>query len=251
MLVKLLKKLSSISEFVSRNGLKSFLELKKKNIHYSRYELFNKSWLKELNVKTVLDIGANIGEFSLIFDQIFDKPKIYAFEPLPECIKKLNDISKNYKNLKVKPFALGNSNSKEIIYVSSWAPSSSLLKMGELHKKAAPHSAGSEEIVINVKKLDDVLSPSVIENNLLIKIDVQGFERNVILGGKNIFKLAKVIIIEMSFDELYDQEPRFGELYNELIDLGFEYKGSLKQSVSRIDDSFLQCDGIFINKFIN
>ena len=98
MLVKLLKKLSSISEFVSRNGLKVFLELKKKNVHYSRYELFNKSWLKKLNIKTVLDIGANIGEFSIIFDQIFDKPKIYAFEPLPECIKKLNDISKDYKN---------------------------------------------------------------------------------------------------------------------------------------------------------
>ena len=66
MLVKLLKKLSRISEFVSRNGLKTFLELKKKNVHFSRYEIFNKIWLKELNIKTVLDIGANIGEFSII-----------------------------------------------------------------------------------------------------------------------------------------------------------------------------------------
>ena len=251
MLIRILKKLTNITEFITKVGFRTFFSLKNQNVHYSRYDIFNKTWLKNLDIGTVLDIGANVGEFSLIFSHLFNKPDIYAFEPLPECIKKLENINKINSNIKVLPYALGDSNSTEIMHVSSWAPSSSLLKMGELHKKAAPHSAGSEDININVKRLDDIFPLSNIKNNLLIKMDVQGFEKKVMEGGENTFKQASVVVLEMSFNELYDDEPGFHELYSKLIDMGFLYHGSLKQSVNKDDQSYLQCDGIFLNKNIN
>lgn len=55
------------------------------------------------------------------------------------------------------------------------------------------------------------------------------------------FQAAKIIVIEMSIQELYDGEPGFDDLYCVLISLGFTYHGSLKQSVSKSDESLLQC----------
>jgi len=51
----------------------------------------------------------------------------------------------------------------------------------------------------------------------------------------------------MSFKELYDGEPKFHELYELIISLGFSYQGSLKQSVDKNTDGYFQCDGVFLN----
>ena len=87
---------------------------------------------------------------------------------------------------------------------------------------------------------------SELGDKILIKIDVQGFEKEVIIGGLNIFKIAKIIIIEVSFIELYADEPKFKGIYEILEPLGFSYMGSLKQSVNKKDGSYLQADCIFI-----
>ena len=76
-------------------------------------------------------------------------------------------------------------------------------------------------------------------------MDVQGFEDEVIKGGTEIFQRTKVVVVECSFNELYEDEPKFHGIYSLLYSLGFEYQGSLKQSVKSDDDSYLQADCIF------
>ena len=247
MLTKILRKLYTTMSFLEKEGLSLYLKLKKDGVHPSRYDLFNKSWLKELNIKSVLDIGANKGEFSLIFNYVFNQPLIHAFEPLPSCQSILEEISSKNKNIKVHPVALGDEKTSESLHVSSWNPSSSFLTMGELHKSGYPHSSGSEDIQVDVERLDDYILSHEIQNNLFIKMDVQGFEKKVIEGGIKTFSMASVIVTEMSFRELYDGEPKFHELYELIISLGFSYQGSLKQSVDKTSDGYFQCDGIFLN----
>ena len=60
--------------------------------------------------------------------------------------------------------------------------------MSDLHKKNAPHSAKSTILEIEIKRLDDVVNISDLRNNILIKIDVQGFEAKVIKVVKKFFK---------------------------------------------------------------
>jgi|APSaa5957512535_1039671.scaffolds.fasta_scaffold67948_1 FkbM family methyltransferase len=247
MIVKILRRLTNFLDVLGKIGIKKYCMLKRDGVHYSRYQIFNRKWITDLDICNVLDIGANVGEFTLIFHHLFDDPIIHSFEPLPSCKAKLDSIVSNRPNITFHSHALGARESTEVLHVSSHAPSSSILNMGERHKIDYPHSADSSDVGIQCKSLDSVLGEVTFEGNLLIKIDVQGFEKEVIQGGHKVFSAAKIVVLEMSIQELYDGEAGFDELYSILKSLGFTYHGSLKQSVSKNDESFLQCDGVFIN----
>ena len=62
--------------------------------------MYDKIWLKNLKISTVIDIGANVGEFTNIFNELFPLTYIHAFEPIPECFNKLNERVGNYTNIK-------------------------------------------------------------------------------------------------------------------------------------------------------
>jgi len=222
--------------------------LRKMSINYNRYKLFDKKWLLDSNINTVIDIGANIGEFTFIFSELFPNAYIYAFEPLPDCFNQLEKRTKNMRNIKIFNFALGSTEGELKLHKSSWHPASSFREMGDLHKQNYPHSSESDDLIVRIKKLDDIFKKESLTNNIFIKMDVQGFEDEVIKGGPNIFKNAKVVVVESSYQKLYDNEPLFDGIYSLLKPLGFEFRGSLKQSVSKSDESFLQADCIFIKR---
>tara|TARA_Y100001958_G_C21144615_1_gene482347 strand:+ start:20 stop:790 length:771 start_codon:yes stop_codon:yes gene_type:complete len=225
-------------------------QLKKNGINYQRYKLFEKKWLLQSNINTIIDIGANIGEFTIIFSGLFPGAEIYAFEPLPACYNQLKANTKGIPTISTFNIGLGSKKSKQNIHKSSWHPASSFREMSTIHKKNYPHSSEYEEIEVTIDTLDNILQSESLNKNILIKMDVQGFEDEVIKGGVTIFKHAKVIIVEVSFIELYKEEPLFHGIYLLLTSMGFEYKGSLKQSTDKSDDSFLQADCIFINNSI-
>ena len=243
------KKLELLSKYffsIQNVGLFNYLYLRKEGINIFRYQLFNKQWIKELNIRSIIDIGANIGEMTKIFDLIFKKPSIFMFEPLEVCRDNLQALSNKSDNIKFFPYALGNSDEKKTIFKSSWVPSSSLLEMTDEHKKLYPHSSGSAKENIHIKPLDQSIDHSKLIDNLMIKVDVQGYEKEVIAGGREVFTKAKLIIIELSYLELYEGEPGFHDIYTELLNLGFTFKGALKQSENPDDGSYIQIDAIFI-----
>ncbi|MFM7369285.1 MAG: FkbM family methyltransferase, partial [Sphaerospermopsis kisseleviana] len=86
-----------------------------------------------------------------------------------------------------------------------------------------------------------------IGDNILIKLDVQGYELSVIKGGEKTFKSAKLVIIEVSFYEFYEKQPLFDDIYKYLCNLGFVYRGNLEQFRSRSGDKILFADAIFEN----
>jgi hypothetical protein len=80
----------------------------------------------------------------------------------------------------------------------------------------------------------------------MLKIDTQGFEKNVLLGGTEMLKRVRLIIVETSFGELYKDQPRFPEIYRMLQERGFEYRGSWDQFHNPKDGAPIQQDGIFL-----
>ena len=81
---------------------------------------------------------------------------------------------------------------------------------------------------------------------ILLKIDVQGYEDQVILGATRIMQQVDSIMIEMSFQPLYQGQPLFDEIYQLLISKGFTFAGNMDGLFSPLDGSILQSDGIFI-----
>ena len=202
-----------------------------------------------MDIGTVIDIGASVGEFTAIFAELFPNASIYAFEPLPDCFESLALVADSYGGrVKVFKIGLGSREGNFEFHRSSWAPASSFREMSDLHKKNYPHSAGSESVRVQVETLDNVFRDIGLDDNIFIKMDVQGFEDEVIKGGREVISRARVLVIECSLQQTYEGEPMFDGIYELLKPMGFEYRGSVKQSLRKDDDSFLQADCVFIRK---
>jgi len=205
-------------------------------------------WIQNMNIKTVIDVGAHTGESALQFHELLPNAKIYSFEPLPDCFMRLNANMKNVPNFKSFNLALGDKEGRLQIHRSEFSPSSSPLKMAKLHKEAFPFSSGEISETVDVNTLDNIAQELDLENNILLKIDVQGYENRVITGSRSILGRVKVIIMETSFHELYEGQPLFSDINELLQEQGFVYSGSWGELKSPLDGAPLQQDSIFIRK---
>jgi FkbM family methyltransferase len=207
----------------------------------------NYTWLKELNIQTVLDIGANTGHFATFINGIIPQAQIYSFEPLKECYDQLL-VNCAHLPMKAFHFALGDEEGKAQINVSNYSPSSSLLKLADLHLDVFSYTAFKNTEEITIKRLDQIAPQLQLKDRYLVKIDVQGFEDKVILGGEQTLKNAAIAIVETSFQTLYEGQKLFGEIHNMFSDLGFVFKGNMSQAKHPRDGSFLYADSIFYNR---
>jgi FkbM family methyltransferase len=206
----------------------------------------NNIWLQNRGIKTVLDIGANTGQFANRINEILPEVTIVSFEPIKKCF---DELLLNTKSINVKAFncALGEVEEQQNINISAHSPSSSLLKMADLHTEVFAGTNFVETETISIKRLDDIFADLNITGKLMVKIDVQGFEDRVIKGGINSLKKADLILIETSFEELYEDQLLFDGIYQLLTGLGFIFKGNLTQAINKKDGKILYAESIFIN----
>lgn len=235
-----------IQGFLGIFGVKvSRLPTKEQIQQAAEEERIKNLWLRNIGFKTVLDIGANTGQFVTSMHEIFPDATIYSFEPLADCYKQLIANFGNLPNFHAFNLALGNQTGQVEINRNEFSPSSSFLPMVELHKEAFPYTRKSVIQQVNIAKLDLIAEDLKLEKPLLIKIDVQGFEKEVLAGGQKTISQADIIIIEISLECLYEGQPFFHEIYQELINLGFEYGGNFYQLLNSSDGGILQVDAIF------
>ena len=141
---------------------------------------------------------------------------------------------------------MGDFTGKTEIYRNNFSPSSSLLKVSQINQANFPFSSVEKLEEVEVNSLDEIFKTLKLEDNILLKIDVQGYEEKVLRGAKTILEGIKVIIIETSFCELYEGQPLFTAIYELLSKQGFVYSGSLEELKSPIDGIPLQQDSLFI-----
>ena len=185
---------------------KSFLEIQLK---------FNKS-------VTVIDAGANTGLHSNKIKNIINQEsKLLCFEPIPQLYKSLNERYLNTPNLFVYPYGLGSSERTERLYICEKnLAKSSLLPKHALDSKIK-HNVFNKQEEIQIKKLDNF----ELERVDFIKIDVEGFEYEVIEGSKNIISKYKPLIsteIVWDIDRLL--QKAFDLDYDIWSTLGFKIK---------------------------
>ncbi len=203
------------------------------------------AWLIEYDFKTIIDIGANEGQFTEKMRILFPDATIIAFEPIPETFQRLQFNFSNDSRIKLLNYGLGNTTGVTSFNLNNITDSSSFLEMNELHLNHFQKATPKETIKVYIEKLDDVLIDHEIKYPLLVKIDVQGFEKEVILGGMNTIRKANAVISELSFKTLYNNQPLFDDIYKLLIQAGFSYAGNLEQLHSPDNNLILQADGFF------
>lgn len=208
------------------------------------------NFLKKIPIKTIIDVGANEGQFAEEILNIFPHAEIYSFEPLGDCYEKLTSNFRSNKKVHTYNFALGEQDGEITFSRSSASPSSSILKMGDLHKKLYPHTANLVEEKVKIKRLDDVFAGVNLEDEILLKIDVQGAEERVIRGAGTVLRKANMIITEVSYATLYENQPLFRDIMNLLEKYGFTYIGNMEQFANPLTGAPLFADAIFVKKEI-
>ncbi len=223
--------------------------LRRKGIDYDHFRAYSRPWLRALNIKTILDVGASTGQFARLMHAVLPGARIYSFEPLPECYEALKRALEPEADFHPLQLAIGEENAKLNFYRSIHTPSSSFLKMTKLHREAFPETIeGQQEkaTAVESRRLDDAVKDLAIEDGLLLKLDVQGYESKVIAGAPQTLKRVKVAIIETSFVELYESQPLFDGIYHLMRDAGYVYRGNLQQMMHPTTGEIVQADSVFV-----
>jgi FkbM family methyltransferase len=218
-----------------------------KGIDYDHYRGLRKPWLQSKRIGTVLDVGANVGQFARLAHAVWPSAAIHSFEPLPDCFELLRRAFSPGADFHPWNLGLGDENGTLKIERCGHSPSSSFLPMTQAHREAFPESAGGgdSQVKVSVRQLDDIVSQIDVRGSLLIKVDVQGYELHVIRGGRQTFGRANVVLIETSYLPLYVGQPLFAEVYDEMRLLGFEFRGNLHQMLHPVDGRIVQADSLF------
>ena len=120
--------------------------------------------------------------------------------------------------------------------------------MSDLHKNAFPYTKNTAKETVEVRTLDSVLPQLQLRKNVLAKIDVQGYELDVLRGAEETLAQVDMLILETSFYELYLGQPLFEEVYRYMKEKGFSYRGNFEQVNSAVNGEVLQADAIFVRK---
>jgi FkbM family methyltransferase len=165
----------------------------------------------------IFDIGACEGEDSIRYSKIFPNSKIYAFEPLPDNIAKIEANFSIFpsENIEVIPSALSNSIGEATFYVSSGTPegkenddwdygnkSSSLLQPADV-TKVHNWLKFEKEITVKTQTLNYFTKQQNIKQIDFVHMDVQGAEKMILEGGNHVLKNIKAIWLEVGKIEFY------------------------------------------------
>ncbi len=204
--------------------------------------------MRHRNISSVVDVGANTGQFAKYILKFFPQANIYCFEPLSEPFRELRQWSETQTGrVRVYNIAVGDSTGTVQIHShADHSPSSSILASTEFMARSFPQTENQTEIVVDIDTLDSALSqilPSM-KRELLLKLDVQGYEDRVLRGAQNVLAAADICILEISLENFYKGQADYLDLMQQLYASRFRYAGNLSQSYAN-DGSVLWLDAVF------
>lgn len=168
----------------------------------------------------VYDIGAHNGDWSrILLESLKLNPKIVLFEPQLNNFNRLTELFGNTEN-KLFKVALGSKTGDMMI--RGGGASASIMEADEIQNKLFPGSIDpSAAEKVSMVRLDDLVHKEHLPWADLIKIDVQGYELEVLAGATTALKQAKFLVIELSVICLYKGQPLLTEVIDFLSKSGF------------------------------
>lgn len=161
---------------------------------------------KSYKVKTLVHVGANVGE-ELDFYKSIGINRIYFFEPRPDAIQELYENCKYFRrdiDITILPFGLGSDNDEKFLYEGSQS-SSFLLPKTHLDLYPDIKFNHNTQTSFSVRRGDAVL-PKNLNIDILV-LDTQGYELEVLKGMGNLLNTTKIICTEFFTEELYEGCP--------------------------------------------
>lgn len=200
--------------------------------------------LAGLMLDTVVDIGANRGQFALCARRLYPLARIYSFEPLRRPASVYRRVFAHDAHAQLFKSAVADSAGEAIMHVSRWDVSSSLLPFAQAQHDNYPLTEEAARETVRMGRLSDYLDADAIRGTALLKLDVQGFELAALRGCEGLLECFSYVYVEVSFIELYTGQALAGDVTQYLIEKGFGLAGVANLSSGRSRRP-IQCDFLF------
>ena len=200
--------------------------------------------LGNLSCNTVIDVGSNRGQFTLVARHSFPKAVIFAFEPLPGPSAIFDQLFSIDSATTMINSAIGCETAMATMHVSGSDDSSSLLPISSLQEELFPGTGEVGTIDVNIAPLETFLGCDDIVAPAILKIDVQGCELDVLKGCESLLQKFQWVYCECSFVELYTGQKLASDVVGWLAKRGFQVTGMYNPSYDRNGQS-VQADFLF------
>lgn len=193
-----------------------------------------------------LDAGAHHGEYAESCLSVIPGLQGLCFEPTPETFSRLESRFRGRHAVRCLQVALGAKEGTATLMRSPIDQANSLLPMDTAHVEAWEGSASQPSVQVKVRPLDDLLVENGVKGCFLLKVDVQGYEKELLLGAENTLKQTRLLQLEMSFVNLYDKGATFEDVWSHVHSKGFRLLRMGEFINSPKDGLPLQGDLLFI-----
>lgn len=175
-------------------------------------------------IRTICDVGANVGQYTSLFHRFFPSASVFAFEPVKTTFEKLRENTSGTSGIECFNLALGSAKGRETIVRQPNSEWNSLVK--SLNATSTP---GNTEIV-DVSTIDDLLSSKIPFIDIL-KTDTEGFDLEVVKGAKGFLAQNRISFVygEVGFSKEDPRHTSFFELHDYLDGFGFRFVGLYEQ----------------------
>ncbi len=201
--------------------------------------------LHDLGIRTVWDVGANIGQYACLLRGNGYRNHIVSLEPGSGAHASLERRARGDALWTVIRTAAGCADDEATLNISANGQSSSILPMLSRHVTAAPrsHYVGSERVAVH--RLDELAEKMILPTPAALKLDVQGFEMSALSGATRLLKDCVLIEVELSLVPLYEEGAKWLHVIDCLAGHGFRLCDVDRVYYDEASGDLLQMDGLF------
>lgn len=201
-----------------------------------------------LDVDTVIDGGANAGQFGQHLRRGGFAGRILSVEPLSEPFAELSRVSEADPGWQVERGALSDEIGTVTINVAGNSVSSSILPMLDAHSEAAPESKYVGVETVPTTTIDSLVGRHQLDPaRTMLKLDVQGYEGIALAGATECIKSFAAVQLELSFVPLYDGSWLAEETIDFMKTCGYElWMFDPAAMYDPVSGRLMQCDGVFV-----
>jgi FkbM family methyltransferase len=224
---------------------------------YSSQKLRRRLLFSLLKIDLVIDVGANTGQFAQHCRAAGYRGEIISFEPATTAHARLLTAAAADPLWTVaERVALGEVDGEVELNIAGNSLSSSLLPMLDSHLAAAPASRYLHKEKVPLRRLDSLL-PSLVPHaivptrRIFLKLDVQGYESQVLTGATQTIDHTLALQLEMSLLPLYEGQTLMPQMIAELATKGFELWDLEPNFRDPTTGRLLEMDGVFTRRVQN
>ena len=180
---------------------------------------------KSIKARLILDVGANVGDVTVAALKSYPECHVICFEPVNSTFNILEKRLKPYAHrVTVYNEALSSISGNTEINITSFHGANSLSPQSSMHSALNPQVREIGKETISMVRLDDIARSFPNKTIDIMKIDVEGHELDVIVGGKSFIQNnVDTIIVEASLmrDLSWDDNQSILEVFQLLSEMGF------------------------------